>query len=165
MKILLKLSLLVCLCLTTSCARELLTIHTDYLTSQSLASYHVETPDARLENPPLGQSLVFSWSLPKEYLFFPDLHLAITVRLRNREELKWQVALYRASGTYVYKLIDRDYFDSGGIFTYKVDLIGDQQVLSQWRHQMWTELILFKSETPLWDLDDENREEIGDSAK
>ncbi len=130
----------------SGCSREYLTVYTDYLSHKNLASYRVGTPDPLLNNPPVGQRLIISWSFPKSFLSKDNLHLELKVRFRNREEIKETVAICRASGTYYYYLINQDFFEKGGILTYRVDLIGDGEVLEEWRHQLWTELILFEDE-------------------
>lgn len=135
--------LLVTLC---SCSREYLNIYTEYLSRKNLASYRVGTPDPLLNNPPVGQRLIISWSLPKSLLSKENLHLELKVRFRNREEIQETVSICHSSGTYYYYLINQDFFTKGGILTYKVDLVGSGEVLEEWRHQLWTELILFEDE-------------------
>lgn len=126
--------------LFTGCSSEYLTIYTDYLSHENLASYYVGTPDPRLNHPPIGQRLILSWSVPKEY---EDLHLEMTIRFRNREELQESLCLNRHSGTYIYSLEDEDYFEKKGILTYKVDLYSKDEIIEEWRHQLWTERIIF----------------------
>lgn len=41
----------------------------------------------------------------------------------------------------MYTLLNERYFETEGILTYKVDLMGDGQILEEWRHQLWHELI------------------------
>lgn len=128
------------------CTRDILTVHTDYLSHENLASYRVGTPDPTLNNPPIGQRLIISWSVPCEYMEFADLHLLVTMRFRNREQLVQKVELLKASGIYVYAMINDDYFEKGGILTYKVELFGDEQLLDVWLHQLWVELIVFEEQ-------------------
>jgi hypothetical protein len=130
----------------TSCSRQHLSIYTDYLSHKNLASYRVETPDPLLADPPIGQRLIISWSLPKAIFSKENLRLEARIRFKNREEVKENISLCKRSGTYMYSLINEDFFDKGGIFTYKVDLISNDTVLEEWRHQLWTELILFDEE-------------------
>ena len=129
--------------LTTSCFKNptVLTVYTDYLSHETLASYHVNTPDPRLNNPSIGQRLIISWSVPKNYLSLDNLHLKITVRFRTREEMVELVSLRKKSGTFVYTLLNEDYIYTRGILTYKVDLIGGDCLIEEWRHQIWTDLI------------------------
>jgi hypothetical protein len=128
------------------CSRQHLTIYTDYLSHKNLASYHVGTPDPLRNNPPIGQRLIISWSLPKKALTQEDLHLEAKIRFRNREEINETFPICKRSGSYYYSLINEDFMEKGGIITYKVDLIGNGEILEEWRHQLWTELIIFDEE-------------------
>ncbi|MBA3816636.1 MAG: hypothetical protein H0X29_09000 [Parachlamydiaceae bacterium] len=132
----------------SSCLSSRLAVYTDYLTRENLASYHVDTPDPFLNRPVIGQRLIITWSLKKRYLLYQDLHLKIDIRFRNRKEVSYTHSLFHAKGTYVYALINQDYIDNKGILTYKVELIGDGQILDEWRHQIWSKLILIGQNTP-----------------
>ena len=134
------------------CSENHLSVYSDFLSHENLASYHVGTPDPMLNNPPVGQRLIVSWSIPKEYLDYEDLHLMLTIRFRNREEFTQKICIHTVSGTYFYKLLNDDYFAVDGIRTYKVELIGAGCVLEQWRHQIWAELITLDQD----DSTDEN---------
>lgn len=132
----------VLLLLLTSCRKQTLTIFTDYITEENLASYHVETPDPALICPPLGQRLILSWSLPKEYKIYSDLQIILTIRFYNREEIVKNLTIRRPLGTYVYFLLNDEFFEKKGIATYKAILKGDGCALEEWNHQLWAELIL-----------------------
>jgi hypothetical protein len=147
----------------SSCATapSMLSVHTDYLSHENLASYHVNTPDPRLNNPSIGQRLIISWSLPKKLLQLEDLHLEITLRFRTREEIQETVSISESSGTFVFPLLNEDYISTRGILTYKIDLIGGGEILEEWRHQIWTELIVIKHvETPAPDLKSQEDTEL-----
>lgn len=122
----------------------MLTVRTDYLSIQNLASYHVGTPDPALNNPPIGQRLIIEWKVPKIYLDYDDLHLVATMRFRNREEFIQKIALLKKSGTHVHCMVNEEYFEKGGILTYKVELFGGGLLLEEWRHQLWVDLIVFE---------------------
>ena len=125
------------------CAREKLSVRTEYMTFERLASYHVDTPDPLKYCPELGQRICVDWFLPKCYLDYDDLHLHILVRLRNREDDEVNVPINTTSGNYCYYLLNEDYFNSCGILTYKVELIGCDKVLDEWCHQLWVNIINF----------------------
>lgn len=125
----------------SSCSSSYLTVHTDYLSHKNLASYYVGTPDPRLNCPAIGERLIIYWSVPKEFLCSEDLHLEVTIRFRNREEIVEVFNIEKTRGTYVFSLINNDYFNRGGILTYKIDLIGGGCVYEEWRHQIWVDLI------------------------
>ncbi len=128
------------------CQRERLTIYTDYLSHRNLASYRVGTPDPMKNNPPVGQRLIISWKLSKQVLAKNNLHIEAKIRFRNREETTESIEICKRSGTYYYYLVNEDYLEKQGILTYKVDLIGEGEILEEWRHQLWTELIILDSE-------------------
>ena len=127
--------------LLCSCRNSSLTVQTDYLTHKDLASYHVNTPDPRRNISAVGQRLIIGWCIPKNYLSYEDLHLEVTIRYRNREEVVEIFHLLKTRGTYVYTLFNKDYLDKKGILTYKVAIIGGDCILEEWRHQIWTDLI------------------------
>lgn len=123
------------------CTRERLSAQTDYITVETLASYFVDTPDPRKFCPNQGQRLTITWSLPKEYNDYQDLHLELVVRFRNRNEDKLDIPIEKATGVYYYKILNEDYFSTGGILTYKITLVGSNQTLEEWKHQLWWEQI------------------------
>lgn len=128
--------------LLSSCCQSCLTIQTDYLTHRNLASYYVGTPDPRQNVPAVGQRLIISWSIPKQYLSYENLRLEVTIRFRNREEIIEIFHIQKTRGTYVFALLNADYFSKKGILTYKIDLIGGDCILEEWRHKIWMDLIL-----------------------
>jgi len=136
-------SLVFCLLLLVGCSRNAyLSVQTVYFTRESLASYYVETPDPMLIHPPVEQKLLISWAFPRHFLKDKDnLHLNIRIRLKNKEEEVLDIPLTQAYGTYIYRLVNERYFETKGILTYKVDLIGSGCILEEWRHQLWHELI------------------------
>lgn len=132
--------------LLCSCGKSCLTIQTDYLTYKNLASYYVGTPDPRQNVPTVGQRLIISWSVPKAWLSYENLHLEVTIRFRNREEVVETFYISKTRGTYVFALLNCDYFAKRGILTYKIDLIGGDCILEEWRHKIWADLIQINQE-------------------
>lgn len=126
----------------TSCM-ERLTVHTEYLSYKNLASFHVGTPDPELFCPTVGQRLVIHWTLPNSFCSYNQLTLKIKIRFSNNEETEVNVRLNHLQGTYIYSLLNDDFFEKCGILTYKVDLLGDDLVLETWNHQLWAERITF----------------------
>lgn len=125
-----------------------LKVQTDYLTHKDLASYFVNTPDPRQNIAVVGQRLIIGWIVPKSYLSYNDLHLEVTIRFRNKEEVVEIFYLPKTRGTYVFALLGADYFQKRGILTYKVNLIGNGCILEEWRHQIWFDYINIKAEEP-----------------
>lgn len=131
-------SWLAALLLLVGCRHQPLTLYTDYLTVERLASYHVNTPDPCLESPSVGQRLVASWNLRGNH---PHRELLLTIRFRNLEEITQRISLTRPTGTYVYPLLNEEYFARGGIQTYKGELFEEGYLIETWQHQLWTPLL------------------------
>lgn len=144
----------------TSCTNCHLAVYTDYISSESLASYYIGTPDPRLCRPTLGQRLIVIWTLPRKYLCHEDLHLKLYVRFRNKQETVVNYPITKAKGTYVYSVLDDDYIHTDGILTWKVELIGSKVILDEWRHQIWTNLILVGNDKSSCE-ENSKQEEIG----
>lgn len=128
----------------THCTLCPLSARMEYLSRKSLASYRVKTPDPNLNNPPIGQRLIINWSLPRQALHLPDLYLKMTLRFRNGiEEVRYQ-RICRTRGTYKIELINDAYFETCGIQTYKIEILGGGTVLERWCHQLYTDLIIIE---------------------
>lgn len=143
----------VCLC---SCQTSILTVQTEYLSHENLASFQVGTPDPRLRNPPLGQKLIVNWSIP---LWDPmtNYELLVKVRFKNGVTGSETISIDRSKGSYVYTLINEDYFATGGLKTYLAVILYDGKVMEEWRHQLWANVIEIPNsdEDQLIDEDDE----------
>ncbi|MGA8164674.1 MAG: hypothetical protein WB791_06575 [Waddliaceae bacterium] len=127
------------------CGREVLSVYTDYVSCENLASYHVNTPDPCLEHPPFGQRLIVSWALPKGIAKAADaFQLRITIRFGNREEVVKCFVLRKTIGTYLFSLLNEQYREKGGIVTYKIQLLEEGRLVEERRHQLWAELITFE---------------------
>lgn len=146
----------------------MLSIQTEFLRREKLASYHVHTPDPLLNQPLVGQRILLEWTIPDCYFAYEDLHIELTIRFGNRtEEIKYLKALDK-SGMYIYLLRDKEFQDRKGIQTYKAELIGGGCILSEWRHQLWTEMILIGHDENEDDEDedeDEDEEDKKDKEK
>lgn len=128
--------------LLVSCA-EKITVLNGYVTKKNLASYHVGTPDPRLDCPDIGQRLTIHWSLSDhEFSCYDEVNLVLTMRYENREVVKKELLLCDKSGSFTFSLLNDEYVKARGIQTYKVDIFGDGEPIACWRHQLWTELIV-----------------------
>lgn len=125
------------------CTNERIVIQTKYVGLESLASYHVETPDPLHNHPPIGQQLIVSWSIPQVYLEKKDLHMNLVIRFRNHEEIMETIPLTETTGTYIYSLMNEAYCEKGGLLTYRADICGAGCVLDSWQHQLWFNEVRF----------------------
>lgn len=130
--------------LTTSCVAERLYVQNQYINHENLASYHVGTPDPRKKDPDIGQRLVIFWAVPGSYLKTKNPHIILKMRYRNRQENQIIRPLKESRGHFVYELFNEEFREKGGLLTYKTMIIGDDKMLDEWRHQIWTDLLVLE---------------------
>lgn len=124
--------------LLSSCAREELSVFTEYVSIESLPSYQVGTPDPHLYCPDIGERLHIRWSVPKS-CHFKTLDLHLSILFGNKEKVDEWFSLKTPTGIYVYPLLNATYWQKEGIFTYRVELYADGFLIKEWRHQLWAE--------------------------
>ncbi len=127
--------------LLLGCGLRRLDVQTQYFTHESLASFHVGTPDPMLDEPTIGQRLLIQWSLSKEEIMNGDVYLHLIVRFRNHIEEKIEIPIRTTSNHYVYTLKNKKYEETGGILTYYVEIKRQDLVLATWKHPLWVPLI------------------------
>lgn len=142
--------------LFTGCQPRILSVQTEYLSHINLASYHVGTPDPRLRNPPLGQKLIVNWSLPT-WDCNTAYELTVKIRFKNGTSAHESFPLANPKGTFVFPLLNEDYFTKGGFKTYVAIMSADGIQLEEWRHQLWVNIIeISENEGYEHEDDDEN---------
>lgn len=134
--------LLFMLAIASCTPKHNLSAFSEYVTREQLASYMVGTPDPALNSPTVGQKLYINWSLPEEFKC-SQLTLKVYMRFKDRTEDVQIIPLSETSGIYVYALLNEDYFEHKGFLTYKIELLADGELIKEWRHQMWVDLITF----------------------
>lgn len=153
-------SLLLCLLILNSCAsKDTLSAFTEYVTREQLASYIIGTPDPALNSPPVGQKLYISWNLPLEYNDC-ELFIKLKIRFKDKSEIEEWIKINKRSGTYVYALLNKEYFNRKGFLSYKIELYGNDLLIKEWCHQMWVEIIKFPNEEDCKDAKAEGDEEL-----
>ena len=130
---------LILVLLLTSCSSNYLSVYTDFVGIETLASFHVGTPDPELKCPSYGQRLHIAWCVPCPI----DLSIRARIRFANLQEVDWVFPVTLPRGRVTYVLLNEEYDTTGGILSYKVDLLEGDKVLEEERHALWTELILF----------------------
>lgn len=139
-------SLLLIFLAFTSCTFQRLSVHTDYIGRETLASFQIGTPDPLSLNPPTGQRLIVKWHLPRAYLELEDLHLAIAIRFKDRSKQSINLSIRHTTGTYIYPVLCETYTQTRGILTYQVQVMAGDQTLEEWVHPLWVTLIELNSE-------------------
>ncbi|MBS0620767.1 MAG: hypothetical protein JSS61_04840 [Verrucomicrobia bacterium] len=136
------------LLLLSSCSKhqQYFSVAQEWIDVRHLASTHVGTPDPRQENPPIGQSLIISWLIPSDFLKKkPEVVLDLILWDYTTRTIRYPVK--RRLDYVTYKLLNKDYHDTQGIMTYKARLVAeDGEVLDEWKHQLWVNLITLDEE-------------------
>lgn len=106
-----------------------------------LASTHVNTPDPRQEDPPIGQKLILDWRIPPEiYAKNPEIVLDLVLWDYTARQIR--IPMKRRMDFATYRLFNEDYEKTGGILTYKAEIVTeDGEVFREWKHQLWVQLI------------------------
>lgn len=134
---------LLILLILTSCSKADLGLYTEYISIQSLPSYQMGTPDPRLYCPDYGEKLHISWFLPND-THYNEIYLYLHLRYGNGVfEEKW-IRVDSYDGVYALPLLNEEYREKEGIYTYKVLLIGDDCTLLERRHILWAEPIVLE---------------------
>jgi hypothetical protein len=141
------------------CQPRILSVQTEYLSHINLASFHVGTPDPRLRNPPLGQKLIVNWSLPS-WDQDTAFELTVKIRFKNGTSSTTSFAVTLPKGTFVFPLLNEEYFDKGGFKSYLATMKADGIVLEEWRHQLWVNLIEISENEGSEDASSEQDDEI-----
>lgn len=138
--------LLLSLCFLSSCSFQRLSIQTQYISNENLASYIIGTPDPDLDSPLIGERLFIQWNISKCHFIRQELFLYLKVRLRNHQEEEQIIQIKKSCGYYLYNLINQEYCESGGIHTYYAEIRNKECVIATWKHPLWTPLILFEEQ-------------------
>lgn len=135
-------TLIAALLILTGCNRNHLFIHTDFVGYDSLASFHVGTPDPELACPDYGQQLHIAWFFPCDFPF-ENLVIRAKIRFKNLKETEWILPIEKPRDRASYILLNEAYDETGGILSYKIDLFDGTSILEEYEHALWTELIFF----------------------
>lgn len=141
-------NLCVCVVLTLvlgGCQSRYLTCRSEYLYPQYLASERVNTPDPNRECY-YGQQLIVHWNIPRSCMGLEPIFLRLQVRYGNREIETLNVPIKKRRGWKIHRFVNQDYWCRGGILAFKAELIRADQVLDDWTHYLWTDIIEVSSE-------------------
>ena len=128
---------------SNSCNLHRLDVQTQYLSRENLASFHINTPDPHLDHPIIGQRLLIQWCLPSQEVEEQTLFLYLIVRFRNHEQKEFKIPVDANRGYTVFDFTGQDYWESGGLLTYKAEIRNDSCVVASWKNPLWANLITF----------------------
>ena len=140
------LSILVTLALVLGgCQSRYVTCRSEYLYPQYLASQRVNTPDP-FRQCYYGQQVIVRWNLPPNCMVGTEpILLRLQVRYGNREIETLNVPIEKRQGWKIHRLINQDYWCRGGILAFKAELIHNGEILDDWTHYLWADLIQISS--------------------
>ena len=114
-------------------------IKTDKLT---YASRFAKTPDPRTLNPPKGEKLYINWSLPIQFEAY-KYRMQVEIIYRNLTKETLVFPIKRRAGARIIELLGKEFEEKKGFLVYKLQIISvDDEVISDYTHRMWVDLIL-----------------------
>lgn len=113
--------------LSLSCRSEYL--YPEYLAGEQIALYGSSSPCF------YGQQVVIYWRC------CPPAELRLHVRYGTGEQENVSWCLSRSHGYHIYRLLNEEYWSREGIVSYKAELYQDGELLADWSHYLWADLI------------------------
>jgi hypothetical protein len=109
---------------------------------RTFASKFAGSPDSRRLNPPKGEKLYINWSIPLE--FSSDRYrMKVDIVYRNLSREAYVFPIKRRAGGKIIELLGDEFKQKEGFLSYKMEIINlDGEVLSDYTHRMWVDLIL-----------------------
>lgn len=130
----------------SSCTKHHLYVQMENVDANDLASSHVQTPDYRQKDPPIGQRIIVSWSFPYG-LYSKKLSLFLTVRFWDNTQDVKIVPLQRSLGTETFFFANSKRLKDKKILTYRFQVVSQKgELIEEWKQQFWTQLIDIDSE-------------------
>jgi hypothetical protein len=130
----------------SGCGKYYISVCQQWVDVQYLASTNAGTPDPRKLKPPEGQMLVVDWRVPGAILKkHPQVVIDLIFWDYSTKQVRFPIKY--GMGYVSYSLLDEEYLKTGGILTYKVEIIAeDGKIYKEWKHQLWVNLITIDDE-------------------
>ncbi|MEN9344505.1 MAG: hypothetical protein RLZZ453_1292 [Chlamydiota bacterium] len=129
------------LCLNSCFHPYYVSVCQKWVDARDLASSAVATPDPRQAHPPTGQMLIINWRVPQE-VFAKQPEVVLNILFWDYSEKCVRIPIHHRMDFATYKLLDKEYEKTGGILTYKAEIVTQQgEVCYEWRHQLYVDLI------------------------
>lgn len=133
-----------CVFLLSSCAsNHLLHVQIHRISGEDFASAHVKTPDPGFDPSLVGEKLLIAWNLPVECFCNTSTQLKIRLRFRTGKEQEQIVMMQKPKGVWHYPHIGVSYQEKGPIEAYVVQILQDDRALTEQKHALWVEKIVF----------------------
>lgn len=119
------------------CSKAALSVRSEAIHPEYLASLHVGTPDP-FQEAFCGQQIIVQWSFPE---IREPLSLLFSFILGNHTFEQVCIPLNASEGYYIYRLLGSAFREKGGILSYKVEVLTGSKKLACWQQQSWVEWI------------------------
>lgn len=129
------------LLLLCSCSSKYLTAEKEYVDCSTLASTFVKSPDPAQTNPPKGERIWINWNIPELYQKEKLTLIVKMIFCDYTQEIK-TIPIEHLVGCCSIPILNQKYVETGGLLTYKAEIVtSNDTLISQWKHQMWFDLI------------------------
>jgi hypothetical protein len=132
----------IALLLFASCTKPSLTVRSQTFDRTYLASYILDTPDPRKDNPQFGERLSISWFVPEKEYEKGHLELVVRIRFKKGNEQMKKIPLEEPYGHLLYPILGKEYTEHGGVLSYLITLESSGKILTQSKHKMWVDKII-----------------------
>jgi hypothetical protein len=126
----------------TSCHRRGLRVQHRFLSYNDLASQAISSPDFRRDSPATGERLAIFYNIDRALFFEKRPNMQIWIRYHHQDDEKLSIQLENPSGYEIFDVVEMKFMKSGGISSYKVQIVNEGEILEEWRHQVWAEKIV-----------------------
>lgn len=131
--------------LLAGCHRSYLDVRSEALYPSYLASEKIDAPDPnRLAF--YGQQIVIHWRLPPDCFDAYPFEILLTIRYKDFTFQTFSYPISDRRGYWVYQLLNDEYWEKGGILSYKVELYKEDELFDEWQHHVWADWIEISKE-------------------
>ncbi|MFN0065482.1 MAG: hypothetical protein ACKVOH_04515 [Chlamydiales bacterium] len=129
--------------LSCTSQRHLVNARSEYLYPDYPASVQISTPPCY--DCFVGQQVISYWRLPSRFSL-ENSKLLLSVRYGDHAIEHFERALTERSGYWIYRLLNDEYWCRDGILSYSAKVVHNGQVIDQWDHHLWQEVIVIPRE-------------------
>lgn len=140
----------------SGCQKYYISIAQENINKDYLASVALDTPDPRKYHPPSGEKLIIEWKISRDWLVLkPCLYLHVIYK--DYTEAFFTYPMPYKMDYVVYSLLGEEYKSKKGILTYRAEVrVGEEKPFLDWKHQLFTKLIVIEDEDQLQEQSDED---------
>ena len=128
-----------------SCSHKHLHVHRQVLSHTQLMSGVIQVNDERNELDIEGERITISWKIPKNQ---QDREWVLDLELIYNDFTHevYEIPIIHPRDTYEFQISNKKYKIKQGIRSYRLALRSNEDILEEWRHPLWTEIIVIEDE-------------------